>query len=142
MSFVASSIVGTLVVGGLGVLAYEGAAGQRKSLHQQKDALAAAAAEEQRKSVEAETQALVAANAQLADTKRRRRASSLLAGGDPATDSLGGPDPVLSAGGPTPAARAAAGTAASSAYGSASVLGSGAAGRSYRPTTPTRAQSV
>lgn len=129
--------VGTIAVG---TAAYSSDS-QRKNLHQQQDAISAAQDEDARKTAEAATNSQVAANAQLADSKRRRRSSSLLASGDPSTDTLGGAPTALAAGGVSPSSRVS-----SQSY-SGTALGAGASatssvGRSYRPTTPDRASAL
>lgn len=70
----------------------------RKLAHQQMDATAASQAADARDAAEAETSAAVAANQKLADSKRRRRASTL--GVDMSTSALGGAATALSGGAP------------------------------------------
>lgn len=72
MSWVAVAI-GTVAVAGAAYSADQ----QRKAAHGQMDAAKKAAEEDARKRAEAETSALLSANTKVAETKRRRRASSL-----------------------------------------------------------------
>lgn len=141
MSFLVAAVVGAVAMVGTAVY---GASEQRKGMREQRDALNAAQAEDARKTAEAETSAQVAANAKLADAKRRRRSSSLLASGDPSMDTLGGAPSALAAGRVAPAARAAMG--ASTLVGAGTALGAGApatvsSGRASI-TRPSRATSL
>lgn len=111
---------------------------QRDAQREQTKAMQDMRDEDARKTAEAETNAAVAANAQLADNKRRRRASSL-GEGDTSTDSttLGGPTSTLAGG----AAASRAATAAASYYSapaasySGSALGAGASAAVTRGST-------
>lgn len=135
MSWVAVAVA----VIGAGTAAYSADA-NRKGLHAQQKSLRLAQEADEREAAEAETGAAVAANAKLADSKRRRRSSSLLASGDTGgADTLGGSPSVLANGGPT--ARATFASAGATPYGG-SVLGSGSGSRSTRPTTPSRASAI
>lgn len=137
MSWVAVAIA----VVGAGTAAYSSDQ-SRKGLHAQQSALKDAQEADARQAAEAETSAQVAANAKLADTKRRRRSSSLLASGDTGgAETLGGAPSVLANGGPS--ARASFASSTASPYGG-SVLGSGSgsSGRATRPTTPSRASAI
>jgi hypothetical protein len=81
--------------------------------------------EDARKAAEAETGAAVAANAQIAESKRRRRSSALGLGDDSATDTLGAPTGAL-AGGASAASRSlAAYYSGGTSYGG-TALGAGA----------------
>lgn len=136
MSWVVTAVVGTMVA----TTAYS-ADQQRKSIHGQMDATNTAQQADATQSAEAETAAQVAANAKIAETKRRRLASTLGTGGGMQT--FGGGN-VLAAGAapgtPAPAARAA--SAAVSAPGGGTALGAGASGAGiYTPHTPPRSIS-
>lgn len=123
---------------------------QRKAIHGQQDAIRAQQEEDARKAAEAETSAQVAANANLAETKRRRRSSALALGDPTATaDTLGGAGAsALAAGGPTPAARVASYYPGSSAaYSAGTALGAGSPtvrspGLVGTPKTPARSMSL
>lgn len=99
---------------------------QQKAQKDQADALRSARDADARMAAEAETGAAVAANAQIADAKRRRRASALGLGDDGVADGLGAPASALS-GGASAASRSLAayyGGASSGSYGSALGIGS------------------
>lgn len=135
-----SWVIAAVATIAVGTTAYS-ADQNRKGLHAQQKTLRLAEEEDARKAAEAETNAQVAANAQLADSKRRRRSSSLLASGDPTADTLGGTTTALSAGGLSPAARVAPSAVSGTALG-AGAPASTSIGRSYRPTTPSRASAI
>ncbi len=124
--------LGALILGG--PLAAQ-AVIQRDAQKEQNAALQAARDEDARLAAEAETGAQVAANAQLADSKRRRRASAL-GMGDPSatTDSLGGGATALAGGAPAGRPAAAGYYSSPSASYGGTALGAGApasAGRVY-----------
>jgi hypothetical protein len=116
----------------------------RKAVHGQMDAQNAAQQADATQAAEAETAAQVAANAKMAETKRRRIASTLGTGGGAST--LGGGVNNVLAGGmtaqtgvPAPAARSAT-AAAATAPGGGTVLGAGAGGY-VTPRAPARGGS-
>lgn len=90
---------------------------QRKAVHSQMDAMRAAQEADARQAAEAVTGAATTANAELADAKRRRRASAL-GMGDQTLGSATGASSVLASG--------AAGGSAVQAQPKTSVLGGGA----------------
>jgi sRNA-binding protein len=114
------SLVGWLAIGAVAAGTVVNADSQRKSIHAQQDALRASQEADARDTAEAATSAQVAANAKLADSKRRRLASTLSTGAD---QTLAGAGTALGAGASGATSKS---TVAASAPRSTSVLSGGA----------------
>lgn len=133
MSWFSPKTLGALIVGGP-LLAQ--ASVQHDAQKEQTQALRDMRDQDARNAAEAETGAAVAANAQIADSKRRRRSSALGLGGDTAADGLGAPSSAL-AGGASAASQALAAYYGGGVSYSGTALGAGASSTTAAPRVST-----